>query len=79
MSITIKRRLAIWFATLQKTAHVAGRMLDRHLTTTAMCVLLTTYARSRAAKYHGCRPQGSPRKDWNIWRGRNSDASGSNV
>ena len=47
----MKRRLAVWFATLRRTVHAAGVMLDRHLTTTAMCVLLTTYVRRRRAMY----------------------------
>lgn len=57
------RRLATLFATVWKNASVVLSHADRLLTTTPMCVLLTTYSLRRASIHIRCgcasRPQGA--------------------
>jgi len=46
----VKRRFPVSFATVRRLARAAVTFADRHLTTTAMCVLLTCYDRRRKPK-----------------------------
>ena len=54
MDHILNRRFPISFTTIRKLAHAAMTLADRHLTTTAMCVLSTYYARRRATICRKC-------------------------